>query len=216
MNSQPKLRPEIEQRLSLPKYAYVWTTVHIAFVNEGWKDERDYWDYALGLCDSWAVMSRAPAREVEKTVSEVAELARTLANKIQTYTPEIKTLKGYLDIDLHTFMAEDLIRFADGLDNANPPTEAMRSRPRGMSSKTAERTYMARALTSFLLSHATVSGKQIRGRDSIVAMTVCALLDIGSNDEFDAKDVSDLIKDIVAHDKDQDEIRRPASIILSI
>lgn len=32
-------------------------------------------------------------------------------------------------------------------------------------------------------------------------MTVNALLDIGENDEFDGKDVSDLTEDIVAHYK---------------
>lgn len=203
MNPTAKIRPTLEQRLSLPQYEDLWQSVKAAFANEFWEEERDYWDFALGLRDSWAEMSRAPAKQVEKTASEISTLARTLANKILTYSPEIKTLKGYLDIDLHVFMAEDLIRFADGLNSPNSPTEAMRSRPRSMARKSAERTYMARALTHFILSVPIDSAKTIPRRNSIVAMTVSALLDIGQDDEFDEKDVSDVTEDIVAHYKNQ-------------
>ncbi|WP_210546133.1 hypothetical protein [Rhodoferax sp. PAMC 29310] len=217
MNPAPKLRPALEQRLSLPQYDSLWKSVTTAFANEYWEDERDYWDYALGLRDSWAAMSRAPAKQVEKTVSEIAALARCLAIKIHTYAPELKTLKGYLDIDLHSFMAEDLVRFADGLDEPNSPTAAMRSRPRSMALPTAERTYIARALTHFILSGVNAAGKPIRGRDSLVAMTVCALLDIGKNDEFDGKDVGDVTKDIVAHYKRRPEPScRPKSAIMRV
>ena len=203
MNSTPKLRPALEQRLSLPKYDTLWKSVKTAFANEYWEDERDYWDYAFGLRDSWAAMSRAPAKQVEKSVLEISVLARSLANKIHTYAPELKTLTGYLDTDLHTFMAEDLIRFADGLDAPNSPTAAMSSRPRSMALKTAERTYLARALTHFILSVPIDSGKPIPRRNSLVAMTVTALLDIGQNDEFDEKDVSDVTEDIVLHHKNR-------------
>ena len=216
MNIPLRLRPAIEQRLCLAKYAYVRTSVKAIFVNEDWGSERDYWDYALRLRDSWASMSRAPAKVVEKTVLEIAQLARTLANKIRAYSPELKTLKGYLDVDLHSFMAEDLIGFADGLDKPNPSTEAMMSRPRSMASNNAERTYIARALSHYLLSGEKFSGKPFRKRDSLVAMTVCALLDIGANDEFNEKSVSDLTEDIVAHYRSQDKVARLASVISSL
>lgn len=216
MNSAPRQRPAIEQRLLSPKYAYVRTSIKAIFVNEDWGDERDYWDYALGLRDSWTDMSRAPAKEVKKTVSELAQLARTLANTIRAHAPELKTLKGYLDVDLHSFMAEDLIGFADDLDKPNPPTEAMMSRPRSMASKTAERTYIARALSHYLLSGEKVSGRPFRKRDSLVAMTVCALLDIGANDEFNEKNVSDITADIVARYRSQDKVARLASAINSL
>lgn len=196
-----KLRPEIERRLSLPKYTSVWESTKAAFVNTDREEERDYWDYALGLRDSWANMSRAPTKQVQKTVSEIATLASSLANRIRGCSPEIKTLKGYLDIDLHTFMADDLIRFSEALNEQNTPTEAMLSRPRSMALKTAERTYIARSLTHFILSSAKATGKPISGRDSLVALTVNALLDIGIDDEFDAKDVSDITEDIVKHYK---------------
>ena len=197
----PKLRPAIEQRLSLPKYSALWTCVTTAFGNQDWQEEKDYWDCALGLRDLWAEMSRAPARQVEKTVADIAVQCRDLANKIRTYAPEIKTLKGYLDIDIHSFMAEDLARFAVRLEEPNAPTEATMSRPRSMALNTAERTYLARALTHFLLSVSQVSGKPIARRNAVVAMTVSALLDIGANDEFDEKDVSDITEDIVQHYK---------------
>ena len=73
MTSPPKLRPAIEQRLSMPSYDNVWASVKAAFVNKDWEDERDYWDLALGLRDSWASMSRAPEKEVEKTVGGTAK-----------------------------------------------------------------------------------------------------------------------------------------------
>lgn len=215
MTASIKLRPAIEQRLSLTAYDALWKGVKTAFVNEHWEEERDYWDFALGLRDSWASMSRAPAKQVEKTVSEIASLARSLANKIKTFSPELKTQKGYLEIDRHSFMAEDLIRFADDLDEPNEPTEATMARPRGMALETAERTYLARALTHFLLSVPIDSGKPIVRRDALVAMTVTALLDIGKNDEFDEKDVSDLTKDIVHHYKTRTQAPEAPRLIQS-
>lgn len=199
MSFIPKLRTAIEHRLSLPKYASVWKCVNTAFANEVREVERDYWDFALGLPDAWASMAKAPAKQVESSVIEIAMQARSLAYKIHAFSPELKTFKGFLDVDIHTFIADDLIEFADSMDARDSPTEAMTFRPRSMALPTAERTYMARALTHFILSCGKVSGNPIPGRDSVVAMTVCALLDIGSNDEFDGKDVSDLTKDIVSH-----------------
>lgn len=199
MDSPKLLRPAIEQRLSLPKYNAVWLAVEIAYKNEFWEEERDYWDYALGLRDSWNNMARGSAGSVKKTVADIATQARNLANLIKACSTEIKTLKGYQYVGPHTFMAKDLIHFADGLDEPNPPTEAMQSRPRSMALATAERTYIARALTHFILGGFQISGKAIPGRSALVAMTVNALLDIGAQDEFDAKDVDDLTEDIVRH-----------------
>jgi hypothetical protein len=199
------LRPALEQRLSLPKYDDVWISVKTAFANQDWEDERDYWDYALGLRDSWANSATSPARKVENSVAKISMLARSLSNRINGYSKEITTLKGQHQFELCSFMADDLIRFADSLEEPRSPTEAMMSRPRSMALPTAERTYLARALTHFLLSCTQVSGKPIPGRDSVVAMTVCALLDIGENGEFDGKDVSDLTEDIVAHYRTNEE-----------
>jgi len=201
MESPKILRPAIEQRLSLPKYNAVWLAVEAAYKNEFWEDERAYWDYALGLRDSWRNMARGSAGDVKKTVDEIAIQARNLANRIKACSPEIKTLKGYQYVGPHTFMAEDLVSFANGLAEPNSPTEAMRSRPRSMALETAERTYLARALTHFILGGFQISGKPIPGRSALVAMTVNALLDIGAEDEFDAKDVDDLTEDIVKHYK---------------
>ena len=184
MTSPLTLRPAIEQRLSLPQYALVWKQVEEAFAAQYWEDERDYWDHALGLRDSWQSMARAPTKQVERTVADIAVLARSLANRILGCSPEIRTLKGYLDIDFHTFMVKDLIRFADDLERPNSPTEAMQSRPRSMALETAERTYIARALTHFILSCGEVSGNPVPARNAVVAMTVNALLDIGEHDEW--------------------------------
>jgi hypothetical protein len=177
----------------------VWKCVETAFADTYWEEERNYWDFALGLRDSWENMSRAPAKVVQNTVSEVAELAEKLANKIVTFNPEIRTLKGHADAEQSMFLVDDLIAFAKSLREKNDPTEAMRSRPRSMALASAERTYMARALTHFLLSGVTFSGKPFPRRNTIVAMTVTALLDIGQDDEFDEKDVSDVTEDIVKH-----------------
>ena len=51
MDPIPTLRPAIEQRLSLPKYDAVWKAIETAYANEPWEEERDYWDYALGVTD---------------------------------------------------------------------------------------------------------------------------------------------------------------------
>jgi len=209
-NSQP-LRPAIEQRLSLPQHNELWAAVKAAFAADDWEEERDYWAYAVGLRDSWSTMSKAPAKEVERTVAEIAALSQQLANKITAFSPEIQTLTGYLDIDRHTFMAEDLKVFAAGLHPPGSPTEAMASRPRSMMLPTAERTYLARALTHFILS-----GSRQSGLATLVAMTVNALLDVvpGSTSEIDAKGVRDLTEDIVARYRNRELHTRSASKVL--
>jgi hypothetical protein len=199
MDPIPTLRPAIEQRLSLPKYDAVWKAVKTAYANEAWEEERDYWDYALGLRDSWNMMSRAPTSVVKNTVTEIAGLAQELANKIVAFNPDIRTLKGYSEAEQSLFMAQDLVAFSKSLREEGRTTEAMQSRPRSMALDTAERTYIARALTHFVLSGVQISGNPIRGRASLVAMTVNALLDIGEDDEFDEKSVRDVTEDIVRH-----------------
>jgi len=202
MELPPKLRPDIEQRLSQPKYSEVWKAVEAAYATEFWENERDYWDYALGLRDAWNSMSRAPTKVVQDTVSEIANLAQELANKIVAFNPEIRTLKGYADAEISIFMAEDLLAFSKSLKRENAPTEATLTRPRSMSLGTAERTFMARSLTAFVLDGAEISGKPIRGHAALVAMTVNALLDSDSA-YFDEKAVRDLTEDIVKRYKDK-------------
>lgn len=188
-NSATVLRYSIEQRLSNPRYADVWNSISLAFADDA-DEERDYWDFALSLRDRWLAMSRAPTKIVQKTVTEIAQLAANLANKLAAHKAEIETLKGYLDIDKHTFMEADLRLFSVELLEPSDPTEAMRSRPRGMAHPSAERTYVARALTWYLLS----SGLQPMAR--VVADTAGALLDLGPNEVFDEKHVRDITEDI--------------------
>ncbi|OQW86397.1 MAG: hypothetical protein BWK72_17425 [Rhodoferax ferrireducens] len=197
MKPPPKLRPAIEKRLSLPRYGELLKAVESALTNQYPEDAIDFWDFALGLRDSWNSMARAPENEVKKTVAELADLVQALARKLVAFSPEIRTLRGHTIAEIGALLSDDLITYARSLSEENAPTEAMQSRPRSMALKSAERTYLARALTHFLLEIGTVSGNAVSKRSALVAMTVNALLDIGSEDEFDAKDVEDLTDDIV-------------------
>ena len=177
------------ERLSSKRCAEAWKVVKEAF-GEDTEEEKAYWAYAVGLRDSWAAQSRAPMSAIHDTVNEITDLADALANKIAAHGPELKTIKGYLDVDQHTFMEADLRIFSTELKAPSQPTEAVLTRPRSMANLSAERTYLARALTFFLLA----GGHKPMAR--VVAVTVHALLDLPASDGFDAKQVRDLTEDI--------------------
>mgnify|MGYP003382410713 CR=1 FL=1 len=183
------LRQSLEQRLSQPRYDELWATVAQAFAGDT-VEEQEYWEYALGLPDAWRAMSRAPTGAALDTVVEIADLAEALANKIAAHSPELETIKGYLEVDKHTFMLDDLRVFAADLREPSAPTEAVQVRPRGMANASAERTYAARALTRFLLEG------EHKPMARMVALTVCALLDLNQENELDEKQVRDVTEDI--------------------
>ena len=183
------LRPFIEQRLSGKLYAEVWKSVNVAFAGDS-DEERDFWDYALGLPDLWQAMSRAPTKAVKEAVIEIAAMAESLANKIVAFGPELLADKGYVESCQHVFIVQDLRIFAADLNALADTTEAMRARPRSMSKDSAERTYCARALTLFLLG----GGHKPMAR--IVSITVRALLELSVDEDFDEKQVRDVTEDI--------------------
>jgi hypothetical protein len=170
-------------------------------------EEEAYWDYALGLADSWDAMSHAPLNAVQDTVREIAGLADTLASKIAAHSADLKTMKGYLDVDTHTFLRDDLRDFAAELRESGPATEALLVRPRSMSKASAQRTYVARALTMFLLEsgHQPLAG--------LVAATACALLDLDAETSVGAKEVRDVTEDICRRSKMPRPARRPSRIL---
>ena len=183
------LRASVEQRLLANKNADIRKSVAVAFDGDR-EEERDYWDYAAGLPDSWNAMSRAPANPLADAVREIADVAVELANKIAAFSPELRTDRGFLAIDLHTFMEADLRAFSANLKSPVATTEAKKARPRSMSTPSAQRTYMARALTWFML--------ESRGKPMarVVATTVQALLDLSADEDFGEKHVRDVTEDI--------------------
>ena len=191
---QELLRPSIEKSLGERRWAPVWQAVEAAFPGD-LDEQRDYWDFLLGLRDSWRNMSRAPSGVIEGNVAEIASMAQALANKIAANTPELRTLLGYADFDIHTMFEADLRHFAAQLRSPSNETSAMRFRPRGMERATAERTYVARALTGFLCSG------DGRPRARLVAESVNALLDLHPEDGFDEKQVRDITEDICRHSR---------------
>jgi integrase len=87
------------------------------------------------------------------------------------------------------------------------PTEAVQVRPRSMAKASAERTYAARALTWFLLA----GGHKPMAR--VVALTVCALLDLDPEDGVDEKQVRDVTEDICKRFKTPRPSRRQSRIL---
>lgn len=193
------LRPALLIRLSDSKYDNVWKIVS-EFFNGDEDAEKEYWDYVFNLPDQWQGMAKGTTQAVADAVQEIVNQAESLAAKIVAFRKEIETVKGFGDMVTHLMMAEQLRDYANHLRQPTQPTEAVQVRPRGMGKDSAERTYYARALTAFLLSGGQKAGSKV------VANTVCALLDIGRDDEFDDKDVRDLTEDIVQEYKQRQNI----------